>query len=319
MAYFPRSGGYATGNLALIKKEIIRQADALKATETNAAQAIWRIHIFIVAQVIIFCVAIFHTLLTGRFFAEEDRKKTGDARHVLSEVGLNIGSHTAQHSTSILLTLGIGGTFYGLMVGLGSTDGGHFGIDLPGLFLGLKISFASTLAVVGLSLLVRFVQQALAGPSESIDSLVEKVDQMRSELDKTVKQAVIESTQTLHEATVDTIACCADDMREVSRDIVSVSGDLKSISSSMHSISTKIVSMEHSINEYVGKKDAITHQAILFSELLDKMHEALLNINDACGEMKYAPTKRMRSVNYAMRRFETRLEAIITLMDKGST
>lgn len=183
---FPQEGEYAGQDIINIKDEFdaqIKSTSTMKTESEESVQTIWAI---IYIQIVVFCLAIFHTMLTGCLLESSFLKGIRTYLEGMEDYWENVASYIANSSSSILLTLGIGGTFYGLLTGLrGSMSDQTQGFNVDALFNGLAISFTSTLAGVVLSILVRTAQQALFGPSVTIETL------HRGIMDKNSKESIV--------------------------------------------------------------------------------------------------------------------------------
>jgi len=91
---------------------------------------------------------------------------------------------------SIIVSLGVLGTFVGIMLGLWAFNTQNIAASVPQLLEGLKLAFSTSIMGMGLSVLLSVLQAKPAQKSQD-DSIVERLDQMNQTLVaifETVKQ-----------------------------------------------------------------------------------------------------------------------------------
>ena len=148
----PRDGTSLQANKKNVTKAIMDQVARLDQLAEQKDSTITIILWILTLQVSTFFIAVFHVLVVGRLLGGWFSPENIVFKR-LPYWCRNIASHVATNATSILLTLGIGGTFLGLMIGLNESMAGSLSeFNIRALFLGLKISFVSTLAGIILSI-----------------------------------------------------------------------------------------------------------------------------------------------------------------------
>lgn len=226
---FPEDNSFSDRNKDNLNEAIATQIKKERATQTQAEEAVLRIWGILLLQIFIFCIAIIHTVITGDliqqgFFREKNkmlRKLWPACRHAFS--------HISDNSTSILMTLGIGGTFWGLMIGMGNSMSSEVaGLSVASLFVGLKISFTSTLAGIVLSIVVRLLQQAYSGPSATLESLQTDIIKLRKSLEGEIHGKVIDIVKGHYDGAISAMTACSMDMQHCSEQFVQIREDLQS-------------------------------------------------------------------------------------------
>ncbi|QJB55653.1 hypothetical protein [Pseudodesulfovibrio sp. zrk46] len=212
---FPRSGVYSNKNREHIQDEIFKQRriaqNTIKAND-NAVTIIWWM---LRVQALIFFVAIFHTMVTGPVLRNSIFGFLRKWLERLPAYMQNMASYLSHSSSSILMTIGIGGTFLGLIFGLNRSMAEMAnGFNVDALFSGLSISFTSSLAGVTFGFFVRIAQQAFAGPSESVESIVAKLDSLHAKIENTVKESVVAAMTKEHEAAFASVDACGIEITE---------------------------------------------------------------------------------------------------------
>lgn len=227
---FPRDDKYTLDNVNNIERELRRQSKTIQKTGEIAVSTVATICGIVDFQVVVFLLAIFHTIITGKLLEKRTWVKT--LRTELEEwpsVFVNMASHVANNSSSILMTIGIGGTFWGLLTGLVNATPLHIhSFNLTALFLGLKISFISTLAGILLSLVTRIVQQGLFGQSETIESVAEKIDKLRTGMDTAIKRSVRKAVKVQHKWTFEEMSKCTSRLDQCSTQLGNAHQELDS-------------------------------------------------------------------------------------------
>lgn len=226
---FPGDENFSGRNKDNLNEAITAQINKERMTQTQAEEAVIRIWGILLLQVFFFCIAIIHTVITGDLIQQGFFRETNKKLSWLWPACRHAFSHISDNSTSILMTLGIGGTFWGLMIGMGNSLSGEVaGLSVASLFVGLKISFTSTLAGIVLSIVVRILQQAYSGPSATLESLQADINKLRESLEGEIHGKVIDIVKGHYDGAVSAMTACSMDMQQCSEQLVQVREDLQS-------------------------------------------------------------------------------------------
>lgn len=273
---FPSNGDYSDANRDKIRNEIQSHITETELTQHRSNVAVNRIWIILIVQLLFFDVAVLHTLVSGCLIRDGVFDHDEEAAlHESPSPFQHVFSHISDNSSSILLTLGIGGTFWGLMEGLGNSMAGQAsGFNVPALFLGLKISFASTLIGVFLSIVARLTQQALSGPSKTIDSLDEQIGKLRSNVEGAIFDKVREATEEHFNGTRNTIIGCANQMERCAESMETIQTRVE-----VHSkqIANHIQQLADSASE-LGK---LNNKAKTYKKTFEDINSVIPDINDS--------------------------------------
>ena len=310
---FPRRGGYKEGNILNIKTEINDHIKNAKATKRAADKAIWIIWCIVIIQVFFFCVAIFHTMVTGKLLLSKHFSQTRKRLKLWPPLCRNIATYLSNSSSSIIMTIGVGGTFLGLILGLSKSMSSQVvGFNTGTLFSGLAISFTSSLSGVILAIFVRIAQQAFAGESETIETLTYEIKQLRSDVEGGIHKKVADATKTYFGDSFKAIGDCAAEIKGSAQELVSIKDSIQSCAVDIGKYKQTTLRAYDTFMGLAENSKYFSENIIEISGLVRNSGVALSTI----GEIVEKLQKSVEGVGLAQDHYNEQLGASMALLDK---
>ncbi|MGL1862975.1 MAG: hypothetical protein OCC46_10690 [Pseudodesulfovibrio sp.] len=268
---FPTDSNYSPENKKNISKAIKNAIGQVESTKQTAKTTFITILGILFFQFLVFWIAILHSIITGELLsANSMRRQLRTTFKKLPKAMEHMASQVSTNSSSILMTIGIGGTFYGLIYGLvNSTSIESIGFNTSSLFLGLKISFFSTLAGIVLSLVSRIVQQAFTGESATLESIAEHISNLEKNIEMTVHRSVAATVSTHYNKSFRLINRC--------------NSELKGCATHLHETKTSLNGFVAQMKRATKRLDETTKSSKRHLKDVDRLSESFLG---ALGKLK---------------------------------